>query len=277
MPAHPKGTLIIIGGHEDKDGDAIILEEVAKRIKNGNRLVLITVASQQPEELAAEYRTVFRRLGVTKVDMLDIRSRADAADEQHDKLLDGAPVVFFTGGDQLRITSQIGDTPVFRRLHRLYEEGGTIVGTSAGAAAMPETMLVSGAGDESYSISALEMAPGLGFLRGVVVDSHFAERGRIGRLLGAVTQNPSNIGLGIDENTAIVVERGKHFRVLGSGAVYVADGCHISYSSLSEKHPEGIVSIHDVTLHVLGKGDKYDLVERRPVVPRSTKGDASQS
>ncbi|HEU5090135.1 MAG TPA: cyanophycinase, partial [Roseiflexaceae bacterium] len=151
MPAHPKGTLIIIGGHEDKQGDEVILQEVAGRVKNGNRLVLITVASHQPEELAAEYRKVFRGLGVTKVDVLDIRSRADAGDGQHDKLLDGAPVVFFTGGDQLRITSQIGDTPVFRRLHRLYEEGCTIVGTSAGAAAMPETMLVSGAGDESYS------------------------------------------------------------------------------------------------------------------------------
>ncbi len=277
MPAQPKGTLIIIGGHEDKQGDAVILQEVAGRIKNGNRLVLITVASQQPEELAAEYRKVFRRLDVTKLDVLDIRSREDAADEQHDKLLDGAPVVFFTGGDQLRITSQIGDSPIFRRLHKLYEEGCTIVGTSAGAAAMPETMLVSGAGDESYSISALEMAPGLGFLPGVVIDSHFAERGRIGRLLGAVTQNPRNIGLGIDENTAIVVERGKHFRVLGSGAVYVADGSRITYSSLSEKHPKGIVSINDVTLHVLGKGDRFDLVERRPVVPPPSEDDASQS
>src|SRR5690348_16170233 len=104
----------------------------------------------------------------------------------------------------------------------------TIAGTSAGAAAMPETMLVGGANDESNKISTLGMAPGLGLIQGVVVDSHFAERGRFGRLLGAVTQNPKNLGLGIDENTAIVLERGEGFRVLGAGAVYVFDGRNVS-------------------------------------------------
>lgn len=131
---------------------------------------------------------------------------------------------------------------------------------------MPETMLVSGPGDESHHIAAVQMAPGLGFLPGVVVDSHFAERGRMGRLLGAVSQNPRNLGLGIDEDTAIIVEREQRFRVLGSGAVYVADGSAITYSSLSEQDPEGILRIHDVLLHVLGDGDHFDLTKRRPVV-----------
>ncbi len=108
------------------------------------------------------------------------------------------------------------------------------------------------------------MAPGLGFLPGVVIDSHFAERGRIGRLLGAVVQNPRNLGVGIDENTAIVVEGQQRFRTIGSGAVYVIDGTRISYSGLSERHPEGVVSIHDATLHILGEGDVFDLRERRP-------------
>lgn len=263
----PKGTLIIIGGHEDKDNEREILKEIAARTDaDGKRLVIITVASEEPQELADTYRTIFKKLGVQKIDILDIRSRNEARDEEKLQLLDHTPVVFFTGGDQLRITSQLGDTPIFSCLHKIYLEGGTIVGTSAGAAAMPETMLVGGPDDESEHISALQMAPGLGLLPGVVVDSHFAERGRIGRLLGAVTQNPRNLGLGIDENTAIVVEHGQHFRVLGSGAVYVTDGSRITYSSLSEHQPEGILSIHDLLLHVLGHDDRFDLTTRRPIV-----------
>jgi cyanophycinase len=112
------------------------------------------------------------------------------------------------------------------------------------------------------------MAPGLGLLDNVVTDSHFGQRGRMGRLIGAVMQNPRNLGVGIDEATAIVVERGEHFQVIGPGAVYVVDGAEISFSSLSEEHAEGIVTVHDVRLHVLGDGDCFDLVTRRPLVIR---------
>ncbi len=229
--------------------------------------MVVTVATQLPEEVAAEYRSVFRDLGVRALDVLDIRSRDDAHDEAAVAKVRDASVVYFTGGDQLRITSQLGDSPVFQCLNEIYRRGATIAGTSAGAAAMSETMLVSGAGDESVEISALGMAPGLGFISGVVVDSHFAERGRFGRLLGAVAQNPKNIGLGIDEDTAIVVDRDERFRVLGSGAVYVVDGTGVSYSSLSERRPEGVLSIFDVKVHVLGDGDTYDLTHRCPTIP----------
>jgi cyanophycinase len=114
------------------------------------------------------------------------------------------------------------------------------------------------------------MAPGLGLLKGVVVDSHFAERGRVGRLLGAVAQNPRNLGLGIDENTGVIVENESRFRVIGTGAVYVIDGTRVSYSSLSEENPEGILSIFDLTLHILGEDDEYDLSSRRPSPPRGS-------
>lgn len=176
-----------------------------------------------------------------------------------------ARVVFFTGGDQLRISSQIGDSDMFKCLRELYFDGGTIVGTSAGAAAMPETMLIGGASDASNRVSTLSMAPGLAFAHDMVIDSHFAERGRMGRLLGAVVQNPRNLGIGIDEDTAIVLERGDGFWVEGSGAVYVVDGSGISYSSLAERQPEGVVRMDDVSLHVLGAGDRFDLKERRPL------------
>ena len=159
----PKGTLIIIGGHEHKDGERSILEEVAARAQaDHSRLVIVTVASEQPEALADEYCAVFRDLGVATVDVLDVREREQANDQRHHKLLERAPVIFFTGGDQLRITSQIGDSVVFRCMRQIYYDGGTIVGASAGAAAMPDTMLVSGPSDESHRISALAWLPSWG-------------------------------------------------------------------------------------------------------------------
>jgi cyanophycinase len=269
MSAKPKGSLIIIGGHEDKSGDKVILSEVARRAKQGRgRLLITAVASQLPDEMEAEYRKVFGELGVRSLNFLGVRERGEAFEDKVVQRVVDASLIFFTGGDQLRITSQIGDSPVYRCMRDLYWGGGTVVGTSAGAAAMSETMLISGESDGSHDIGALGMAPGLGLLSDVVIDSHFAERGRMGRLIGAVAQNPKNIGLGIDEDTAIIVDGGERFRVLGSGAVYVVDGTRLTYSSLSDKQPEGILSVNDLTLHVLGAGDEYDLVARRPAPAR---------
>jgi cyanophycinase len=268
-----KGTLIIIGGHEDKQDDRVILSEVARRAKGGP-LVVVTAATQLPAQVAAEYRAVFAELGVEKLEVLDVRTRDDAHDEMLLKPLEAANAIFFTGGDQLRITSQIGDTPLFRCLHERYRQGATIVGTSAGAAAMPETMLIAGPSDSSPHLDDLRMAPGLGLLPGVVIDSHFAERGRIGRLLGVVAQNPRNLGIGIDEDTAIVVEHRTRFSVLGSGAIYVADGQDISYSSLSEHDREGVLSVHSVRLHVLAQGARFDLETRQPEPPPTKEQDA---
>jgi cyanophycinase len=263
----PKGKLIIIGGHENRDGEAKILEEVSKETKRRKgSLVIVTVATQFPEEVNQEYVEIFRKLGVKKIELLDIRERGQAKEPEYVQKLDEAATVFFTGGDQLRLTSQISDSLVFERMREMFEKGHTLVGTSAGAAAMSETMLIGGPSDKSSEISTLSLAPGLGLIKGLVIDTHFAERGRIGRLLGVVAQNPRNLGIGIDEDTAIVVEGEERFRVVGSGGVYVVDGADISYSSLSEKQPEGIITIHDVKLHVLGTGDEFDLVERKPIV-----------
>jgi len=179
-------------------------------------------------------------------------------------LLERASTVFMTGGDQLRITSQIGDSPVYQTLMKLHNRGSLIVGTSAGASAMSETMLVGGDNDDSPLVSGPEMAPGLALMTGVIIDSHFAERGRLGRLLGAVALNPRNIGIGIDEDTAIIVEENSSFRVLGSGAVYMVDGSDVSYSNLSEKEKNDTLSVTDVKLHMLVDGDGFDLRERRP-------------
>lgn len=262
-----KGPVVIIGGKEEKnDGEeCVILKLIAKSANHSKgRLLIVTTATQYPKEVAEEYREVFKQLGVTKIGVLDIRDREEAMAPEVERKLSDASVIFFTGGDQLRITSQIGDTPVYETMRRIHESGGMIAGTSAGAAALSEVMVFGAGGDESQTISSLGMAPGLGLMPGIVIDSHFAERGRFGRLLGAVAQNPKNLGVGIDENTAIKVEDESSFTVFGSGAVYVVDGRDIEYSNLSEARPEGVLSIFNAKLHVLGRGDSFSLTEKKP-------------
>ena len=264
MAKESTGTLIIIGGHEDKNHDQVILKEVARHATGGQgKLVIATVATQLPEEVAQEYVEVFEKLGVKKIDHFDIRTRQDAYLDANAEILKDASVVFFTGGDQLRITSQLGDSPLYTLISDLYERGATIAGTSAGASVMSETMMITGPQEESHRLGAVNMAPGFGLIKGVVVDQHFAERGRIGRLLGAVAQNPRQLGVGIDENTAIVVHEGS-FEVIGEGGVYVVDGSQISASNLSEGESDEVLSCFDIRLHVLKAGDRFNLETRRP-------------
>jgi cyanophycinase len=257
-----QGTLVIIGGREDKEGKRVILREVA-RLLNGGKLVIATVASHEPEGYFESYQRAFADLGVTDVIELYVRDRAETLSEDKLRAFDGAAGVYFSGGDQLRISSQIGDTPIEQRVREIFDNGGVIAGTSAGAAVMSDTMVVKGSGQESYRIGDLHMAPGLGLIRDVVIDQHFAERGRFGRLLGAVAHNPRELGIGIDEDTAIVVQ-GKQFEVIGSGAVYVVDGASVTQSNIAEAAPDKALSMYDVRLHVLSTGDRFDLAKRRP-------------
>lgn len=263
--AEPKraGTLIIIGGHEDREGDRTILREVARRVRGG-KLVLATVASHQPEGYFNEYQKAFADFDVGDLVELYVEERLEAEKDDKLRLFDDAAGVFFSGGDQLRITSQIGDTGIESKVRTIFERGGLIAGTSAGASVMSETMLVKGASAESHRIGDLHMAPGLGLIRDVIIDQHFAERGRFGRLLGAVAHNPRVLGLGIDEDTAIIVE-GDRFEVIGSGAVYAVDGTHVSHSNIAEARSQEALSMHDVRLHVLSAGDSFDLKARRPI------------
>jgi cyanophycinase len=256
------GTLVIIGGGEDKEGERIILREVARRLNGGN-LVLATVASHEPQGYFEAYRKAFADLGIKDLTELYVRDRAETLDGDKLKLFDGAAGVYFSGGDQLRICSQIGDTPVEQRVREIFDRGGVIAGTSAGASAMSDTMLVKGASGESHHIGDLHMAPGLGLVRNVIIDQHFAERGRFGRLFGAVAHNPRELGLGIDEDTAVVLE-GERLKVIGSGCVYVIDGAGVTQSNIAEARPERALSMYDVRVHVLSSGDRFDLDKRRP-------------
>jgi cyanophycinase len=260
----PKGRLLIIGGHEDKRRSKVILRELARLVGSG-KLVVATLASEKPGELWEEYEAALRGLGVRHVHHLRIASRADAESPRAMGVLEDATAVFFTGGDQLRLTSLIGDTPVFSRCYEIFAEGGAIAGTSAGASVMTETMIVAGNGSSSPHIGrGVDLAPGLGFAKDMVIDQHFAERGRVGRLLGVIAQNPRILGVGIDENTAIEVEPFRRFRVLGAGSVYVLDAAEVSDTNVAVESRGRALSIFGVRLHRLTQGDEYDLVTRIP-------------
>jgi cyanophycinase len=263
-----KGCLIIIGGGEDRDprGERQILREVARHV-NGGKLVLATVASHRPQGYFEEYEKAFADLGLGELVELYVEERSRAGDRDKLSVLDDAAGIFFSGGDQLRITSQIGDTGIEAKVRALYERGGVVAGTSAGASVMSETMLVKGTSKVTHRIGDLHMSPGMGLVRDVIIDQHFAERGRFGRLLGAVAHNPRVLGLGIDEDTAAAVE-GDRFRVIGSGAVYVVDGTDVSYSNVAEARSDCALSMHDVRVHVLSDGDEFDLKARRPIQTR---------
>ena len=263
------GTLLIIGGHEDKEGDRVILKELARRA-NGGALLVATVASHSKvDELWEIYSQQFAELGVKDVVHLEVDSREHANAPETVALIDRASAVFFTGGDQLKITSDLGGTALCNRLSRFYfDDGGTIAGTSAGAAVMPETMLLGGrSGESQRADDKLSMSPGLGFLKGVVIDQHFAERGRLGRLLAAVALNPASLGIGIDEDTAILVEGEEEFSVLGDGAVYVIDGTEMTHTNAAQRKREGTLAVSNVRLHSLSKGYRFNLRNRKPIAP----------
>ncbi|MET3666523.1 cyanophycinase [Caulobacter sp. 1776] len=258
-----EGPLIIIGGHEDKEGEMVILKAVAERLEGG-RLVLATIASHEPDGYFETYQKAFAALGVTDLVELYIEDRAETHAAEKLALLDAAAGVFFSGGDQLRISSQIGDTPIEARIREIWRGGGVLAGTSAGASVMSDTMMVRGSSAETHRIGDLQMAPGLGLVRDTIIDQHFAERGRIGRLLGAVAQSPRVLGVGIDEDTAIILQN-HAFEVIGSGAVYVVDAEGVSASNIAEARAERALSIFDVRLHVLASGDGLNLKTRRPL------------
>lgn len=259
------GNLIIIGGAEDKEGKKEILNRVCNSIDKDNDILLIaTIATEYPKEVAAKYKEVFTDLKVKNIKVLDISERIDAADQVNVKLIEEASLIFFTGGDQLRITSLIGGTPIYDALKEACHKGNFIVGTSAGASVMSDTMIVEGNEEDSPRKCTLKMSPGFGLIKDVIIDQHFAQRGRFGRLLTGIAQNPEILGIGIDENTGIVVNKSGIIEIIGEGAVYFVDGSTITYTNVSELKADEILSMHNVKLHILTDGKKFDLIKKSP-------------
>lgn len=259
------GNLIIIGGAEDKEGKKEILNRVCNSIdKDKDILLIATIATEYPKEVATKYKDVFGELKVKNIKVLDISERTDAFDPINVELIKEASLIFFTGGDQLRITSLMGGTPTYDALREACHEGVFIVGTSAGASVMSDTMIVEGKDEDSPRKCTLKMSPGFGLIKDVIIDQHFAQRGRFGRLLTGIAQNPEILGIGIDENTGIVVNKSGTIEVIGEGAVYFVDGSTITYTNVSELRSDEILSMHNVKLHILTDGNKFDLIKKSP-------------
>lgn len=263
MAKNQHGKLIIIGGKEDKDHDREILTEVARGVGTG-KLCIVSVASAVGDELWEIYQKVFRDLGVKEMSHLDVVHRTESIDHKAFEAVKDASAIFFTGGDQLKITSELGGTIVLEKIMEIFHRGGVIAGTSAGASVMGEIMMTSGLSDASFRIGNLRMAPGLGLTSCMIIDQHFAERGRIGRLIGAVAHNPKYLGIGIDEDTAIILEDKVRFSVVGSGTVYAIDAHESNGCNLIEGEENTPLSLFNTKLHLLVKGDEFDLHKRLP-------------
>lgn len=262
MSKYISGNLLIIGGAEDKEKECKILKHfVGEAGGPESRIKVITAATSSGEETGRVYEDVFHRLGCTSVEMINIWERDQANSESILKKIKGATGIFFTGGDQLRLTGMLGGTPLGRALEDLYEQKVIIAGTSAGASAMSDTMIIGGRADTPGEDST-KMAPGLGLLKGVIIDQHFAQRGRIGRLLTAVAMNPYVLGLGIDEDTAVHVKGNGKFEVLGRGTVLVVDASQASVSNVDELFTDRPLALAPVKVHVLCEGFEFDISRR---------------
>ncbi|HHW56275.1 MAG TPA: cyanophycinase [Clostridia bacterium] len=266
MEGRSRGKLIIIGGAEDKEDKCEILKEVVK-LSGGkeSKIVVMTTATEKPVEVGKMYISIFEKLGAKDVKVVNINSREDKEVNYAREVLKYCSCVFFTGGDQLRITSILGGSGIDELLKQLHRKGVLIVGTSAGASVMSQTMIVEGNDEDSPRKCTIKMAPGLGLLKDVIIDQHFAQRGRIGRLLAAIAQNPNNLGIGIDEDTGIIVDENE-FRVIGSNAVTVVDGRKLKHSNVSESSPDEILVLTNVILHILPSGYGYDFKNWKPML-----------
>ncbi|VBB06564.1 peptidase s51 [Lucifera butyrica] len=261
------GNLLIIGGNEDKTGDCLILKKFIEMAGGRDaKIAIVTTATEYPREVGDQYRQLFLALGAESVVILYIADREMANTPRQTAEIETATGLFLTGGDQLRLTSILGGSEVDNALRRAYSRGTVIAGTSAGASVMSDTMIVEGDSNDTPKKSTLSMAHGMGLLEEVVVDQHFAQRGRINRLLATVAQNPYILGVGIDEDTALAVTPDARCEVIGSQTVTIIDGKHIMYSNISESQTYEPLAITNVLLHILPAGFGYDLKRRRPYI-----------
>jgi cyanophycinase len=275
----PTGKLVIIGGAVDLGTTLSYNENIdhphyVKFFERGilRRLItetgkeddtvveVITTASKIPEIIGPEYVKSFNQLQVSRVHVLDIRTREDAKKKENLDRIAKADIVIFSGGDQLRLTSIFGGTEFLRLLKRRYQEEHVIIaGTSAGAAAASANMIYRGSSSEALIKGEVQMTGGLGFIDSVIVDTHFVQRGRIGRLLYAVASNPGMLGIGLGEDAGLLITAGQHMEAIGSGLTILVDGRFISETNIYDVEVGSPVSIDNLKVHVMSIYDKFDL------------------
>lgn len=278
---NPKGKLVIIGGSVDRgsfsESEADLKRNlnffergILKRItteslkNNLSRFEIITSASSIPEEVGEEYVKAFAQLNVLNVGLLHIRSREEANAPENIERLKNADVVMFSGGDQLRLTAIFGGTAFHHLLLEKYQnEEFLISGTSAGAAASSNNMIYQGSSSEALHKGEVKITGGLGFINNVIIDTHFVQRGRIGRLLYACASNPINLGIGLGEDAGLLITNGHSMEAVGSGLIMLVDATHMKHTSISEVEMGSPVSIDNLIVHVMALGDHYDLKNKK--------------
>ena len=275
-----KGTLIPIGGNEDKGAkkseqytlefisEGILYHVVEEAGGIDAKIVMIPTASRIPIEVGENYLDAFEKLGCKNVTVLDIRSKKDSEKESSVKLIKEANCIMFSGGDQSKITNKIGGTTIHKILEDRYknEKGFVIAGTSAGAMAMSNEMIAGGSASEAFVKGAVTMYKGLHLIPELIIDTHFIRRGRFGRQSEAVAKHPHLTGFGLAEDTGMIIKNGKDCTVIGSGMVIVFDGSKLTHNNekiLEEGTP---MTMANLTVHVLSNGDTYDIKNRKVAV-----------
>lgn len=265
-----KGSLVAIGGAEDKTGQRHVLAHYL-RLCGGKkaRIGVIPSASTLPNELGARYLTLFQELGAASVTLIDIEERGQANDPGCVALLDDMTGIFISGGDQVKLLALLGGTAFARKLIARYHEGMNAAGTSAGAAALSQHMIAFGRSGSVPSQRMVQLAPGLAFTDKVIIDQHFRQRDRIGRLMTALAYNPTPIGIGMDEDTAAIIGPDDVMTVIGSGSVTVVDGIGLEYTNIHTVPRHGAITVVGMKVHILTAGCRYSLETReaRPAPP----------
>jgi cyanophycinase len=262
------GQLIVIGGGEERDADGAVLRYVVEAAGGKRARILVCAgASNEPEGPLEDYRKIFTDLGAEEVTVEPLRDREAAESRELVERVERATAVFFTGGDQLKLVSTLGGTAFGECVRtRMQAEGLIVAGTSAGAAAVSAVMVVGGPNEGTVRRGDVEMAPGLGYWRDTVVDTHFNQRGRVSRLLAIFASNPQVLGVGLDEDTAVHVEIGRRLRVVGSGAALIFNG-RVTHTNAASAGRDDVLALFDSKIHVLPTGYGFDLETMRPLLP----------
>jgi cyanophycinase len=267
-----RGWIVPIGGAENKENDPHILERFV-RVSGGDEanIVVIPTASRM-HETGSRYEKLFADLGAAKVAVMDFDTRRDCQEPGRLRRLEEATGIFFTGGNQLRLTTLLGGTPVAKLIRVRNARGVAVGGTSAGASILSEHMIAFGDEGSAVISGSVRLAPGLGLTNRFIIDQHFRERDRLGRLITALAYNPFAIGIGLDEDTAAFVGPDETVEVEGSGGVTVVDAADVSYSSISEVAEGQPVCILGLRLHVLTAGATFNLHTRQAAAATATRG-----
>jgi cyanophycinase len=257
-----RGYIVPVGGAEDKMGDVAILRRFATLCGGtGCRIAIIPTASTQ-SETGSRYEELFHSLGVREAKALPIATRADGEHPEWLEVLDQVDGVYLAGGNQLRLSTTIGGTQVAKALRRRNREGMHVAGTSAGSAFLCEHMIAFGKEGASPRAKIVTMAPGLGLTNRVIIDQHFRQRDRLGRLLTALAYNPFAIGIGLDENTAAFIGPDETLEVVGSGALTIVDPSGLEFSSMARVRKNDVVCLIGLKLHILDQGSTFNLHTR---------------